>query len=236
MPTISLFSLVLAVSPTVLVIWIAFRWSGAGAELIYATARMVVQLLLIGFALVYILETANPLIGLIVVAVMILVSAWISIRVIDTNRGQALLRAVVSLGLAGGVVLMFVLFVVLQIADPWYQPRIIIPIAGMIFSSAMTAITLAAERLGRELASGQSYHEARKSAWTAALIPQINALLAVGLVSLPGMMTGQILSGVDPLIAVRYQIVVMAMILQSSGLSVAIFLVLSKTDRNKSGG
>lgn len=236
MPTISLFSLLLAVSPTVLVIWIALKWAGSGAELIYATLRMVAQLLLIGFALVYILETENPLIGLVVVAVMILVSAWISIRVIDTNRGQALLRAVVSLGLAGGVVLMFVLFVVLQIADPWYQPRIIIPIAGMIFSSAMTAITLAAERLGRELAAGHSYHEARKSAWTAALIPQINALLAVGLVSLPGMMTGQILSGVDPLVAVRYQIVVMAMILQSSGLSVAIFLVLSNTDRDKSGG
>ena len=58
------------------------------------------------------------------------------------------------------------------------------------------------------------------------MIPQVNALLAVGLVSLPGMMTGQILSGVDPLIAVRYQIVVMAMILQASGFSVAIFLWL----------
>ena len=68
---------------------------------------------------------------------------------------------------------------------------------------------------------------ARSSAWTAALIPQINALLAVGLVSLPGMMTGQILSGVDPLIAVRYQIVIMAMILQASGFAVAIYLALA---------
>ncbi|PHQ93521.1 MAG: hypothetical protein COB40_14055 [Marinosulfonomonas sp.] len=209
MPTISLFSLVLAVAPT---------------------ARMVAQLLLIGFALVYIFETENALIGLAVVAVMIGVSAWISIRVIAEDRRRAFGRSVISLGLAGGVVLVFVLFVVLRISEPWYQPRLIIPIAGMIFSSAMTAITLAAERFGRERAAGASYVEARKAAWTAALIPQINALLAVGLVSLPGMMTGQILSGVDPLIAVRYQIVVMAMILQSSGLSVAIFLTLSKTE------
>ncbi|MGR3290071.1 MAG: ABC transporter permease, partial [Paracoccaceae bacterium] len=163
------------------------------------------------------------------VAVMILVSAWISIRVIKHDRGRALGRSIISLGLAGGVVLAFVLFVVLRISEPWYQPRLIIPIAGMIFSSAMTAITLAAERFNREREAGQSYEAARRAAWTAALIPQINALLAVGLVSLPGMMTGQILSGVDPLIAVRYQIVVMAMILQSSGLSVAIFLTLSKT-------
>ena len=102
-----------------------------------------------------------------------------------------------------------------------------IPFAGMIFSNAMTAITLAAERLQRELETGTPYKDARTAAWTAALIPQINALLAVGLVSLPGMMTGQVLTGVDPLIAVRYQIVVMAMIFQSAGFSVAMFLLLS---------
>ena len=66
---------------------------------------------------------------------------------------------------------------------------------------------------------------ARTTALDAALIPQVNALLAVGLVSLPGMMTGQILSGVDPLIAVRYQIVVMCMIFGSSGLAAVAYLV-----------
>lgn len=232
MPTISLFSLFLSICPTVIVIWIAFKWAGAGAEVIYATARMVVQLLIIGFALVYIFETDQPVIGLAVVTVMIIVSAWISIRIVRKNRARALFRSIIALGSVGGLVLVFVLFVVLRISDPWYQPRLIIPIAGMVFSTAMTAITLAAERFNRELADGYSYTDARNSAWTAALIPQINALLAVGLVSLPGMMTGQILSGVDPLIAVRYQIVVMAMILQSSGLSVAIFLWLSKTDHS----
>lgn len=70
-------------------------------------------------------------------------------------------------------------------------------------------ISIAAERLEREQAAGVSFERARSAAWTAALNPQINALFAVGIVSLPGMMTGQILSGVDPLIAGRHQIVVM---------------------------
>lgn len=228
MPVISLLSLALAITPTFLIIWIAFRWGGAGWEMIYATGRMVAQLLLIGFVLVYIFETDQPLIGLAVVAVMILVSAWISIRVIRKNRARALFHVTLSLAFGGGLILVFVLFLVLRVSDPWYQPRLIIPIAGMIFSNAMTAITLAGERFNRELMDGQSYPIARNTAWNAALIPQVNSLLAVGLVSLPGMMTGQILSGVDPLIAVRYQIVVMAMILQASGLSVAAYLWLSR--------
>ena len=66
---------------------------------------------------------------------------------------------------------------------------------------------------------------ARNTAWNAALIPQVNSFLAVGLVSLPGMMTGQILANADPLEAVRYQIMVMAMVMGSAGLAVAVFLV-----------
>ena len=73
------------------------------------------------------------------------------------------------------------------------------------------------------------YTDARKIALDAALIPQINALLAVGLVSLPGMMTGQILSGVSPLIAARYQIMVMCMIFGAAGLSTIIYLKLRES-------
>jgi putative ABC transport system permease protein len=96
----------------------------------------------------------------------------------------------------------------------------------MIFANAMNALSIAAERFESERAQGNGYIPARAAAYRAALIPIINSLFAVGLVSLPGMMTGQILSGVDPLIAVRYQIMVMLMILSSAGISVAIFLTL----------
>lgn len=226
MPPISVSSLAVSILPCLGIAWIAHRWASRGGELLYAVARMVVQLLLIGFALIYIFESGNALVGTVVVAIMVSASALISIRLVKQDRALAFTRALLALGLAGGGVLIFTLVAVLQVGDPWYQPRLIVPIAGMVFSNAMTSITLAAERFQNELNTAQTYQQARNTAFTTALIPQINALFAVGLVSLPGMMTGQILSGVDPLIAVRYQIVIMAMVLQASGFSVAIFLWL----------
>jgi putative ABC transport system permease protein len=103
----------------------------------------------------------------------------------------------------------------------WFEPRFVVPLAGMIFANSMNTLSLAAER-SREV----DYENARRIALDAALIPQINALLAVGLVSLPGMMTGQILSGVDPMVAVRYQIMVMCMTFGSAGLGAACYLGL----------
>jgi len=97
----------------------------------------------------------------------------------------------------------------------------------------MNSISLAGERVTAELSRDVSYNEARSIALQASLIPITNSLLAVGLVSLPGMMTGQILSGVSPLIAARYQIMVMCMTFGSAGLSAAIFLALIKTDLDK---
>ncbi len=235
MPTISLTALALSLLPCLGIAWIAHAWAGGGRQMLYATARMAVQLLAIGFALVFLFETPNPWLGLAIVAAMIAISALISVRVVRRDKGRALVHAGIALGLAGGAVLLFTLYAVLQLRDPLYQPHIIIPIAGMVFANAMTAITLAAERRANALETGATPDEARRAAWTAALIPQVNALLAVGLVSLPGMMTGQILSGVDPLIAVRYQIVVMAMILQASAYSVAVFLWLEGRIRPGAG-
>ena len=86
------------------------------------------------------------------------------------------------------------------------------------------AVSLAAERVQAELAHGGSWAKARNTAYQAAMIPVINSLLAVGLVSLPGMMTGQILSGVSPLLAARYQILIMCLIFAAAGLAAALFL------------
>jgi len=111
-------------------------------------------------------------------------------------------------------------------ADPWYQPAVMIPLAGMIFSNAMNSVSLAGERLYSELGHHNDFRRARNTALQAAMIPLINSLLAVGLVSLPGMMTGQILAGTSPLIAARYQIIVMCMVFSSGGISAALFLWL----------
>jgi len=232
MPEITLLALTVSLLPILGVAWISHRWAGSGGEMFYSTGRMLVQLLLVGFVLVFVFASPSPWIGAIVVSVMILASSAIAVRTVSTDRMAAFWKAVISIGLVGSLVLIFILYVVLRLSGPLYQPRMMIPLAGMIFSNAMTAITLAAERLQREEEAGLSFPQARSAAWTAALIPQINALFSVGIVSLPGMMTGQILSGVDPLIAVRYQIVVMAMILQASGYGVALFLWLSHRPKN----
>ena len=105
----------------------------------------------------------------------------------------------------------------------------------MIFANAMNAISLAGERLYSELNHNQDYARARNTAFQAAMIPVTNALLAVGLVSLPGMMTGQILAGTSPLIASRYQIIVMCMIFSSAGISVALFLTFLKNRAENRG-
>ena len=136
-------------------------------------------------------------------------------------------KALTGIAVGGGLTLALVTQVILEL-DPWYMPRYMIPLAGMIFSNSMNSVSLAAERLTSEMDRGMRYSNARGIALTTALIPITNSLFAVGIVSLPGMMTGQILAGVDPLIAVRYQIMVMCMIFSSAGISSACFLLLSK--------
>jgi putative ABC transport system permease protein len=96
----------------------------------------------------------------------------------------------------------------------------------MIFANSMNTVSLAGERFSMEQQRGKTYQDARKIALQTAMIPQINALLAVGLVSLPGMMTGQILSGIEPLTAARYQIMVMCMIFSTAGLSAVTYMSL----------
>ena len=93
----------------------------------------------------------------------------------------------------------------------------------------MNSVSLAAERLESECRSNQPYELARQRAFQAALIPIINSLFAVGLVSLPGMMTGQILAGASPLLAARYPILVMCMLFGASGISAAAYLMPTRS-------
>jgi putative ABC transport system permease protein len=191
---------------------------------------MLIQLLAIGYVLTYVLETDQPWIVLAVVAFMIAMSAWIALRPIADQRLQMFVAVLVTVGTCGGGVLLLVTQFVLELPR-WFEPRYVVPLAGMIFANTMNTVSLAAERFRSEITRDGEYALARKTAMEAALIPQINALLAVGLVSLPGMMTGQILSGIDPLIAARYQIMVMCMVFASGGLAAACYLTLQRNAR-----
>lgn len=224
---ISLFDLVWVLIPVAGVIVIYMRWTQERATLFYALFRMLIQLILIGYVLTYIFASESPYLVVLILCVMLIAASVISLRPLQKQEKSLYLYAFISILLGGIFTLMMVIFGVLDL-NPWYEPKFLIPLAGMIFANSMNAVSLAAERFESELKRESSYSDARATSYKAALIPIINALFAVGLVSLPGMMTGQILSGVDPLIAVRYQMMVMLMILGSAGISVAIYLVLMK--------
>jgi putative ABC transport system permease protein len=230
--TISLLNLAFAFIPVIVVIVILGKWKLGYKNSFYAIGRMLIQLLLIGYFLTYILKTESSLLVVTVLAVMLFSASWISLRTMSLPRKTLYLKSFCSILLGGGIVLLLMTQAVLNLR-PWYLPSYVIPLAGMIFANSMNSISLAGERLQAELARDISYEKGRMIALQAALIPITNSLLAVGLVSLPGMMTGQILSGISPLIAARYQIMVMCMIFSSVGISAAIFLSLIKADLEK---
>ncbi len=223
--TIPLHLLALSLLPVCAVLWIQFRWGLAWKEGIYGVSRMVAQLLIIGYFLLYIFGAKNVWILLAVLGVMVLAASWIALRTVKHKRRVLFAAVLVSVLLGGVSVLVLITQGVLRLS-PWYRADIMVPLAGMIFAGSMNAIALAAERYYEERRRSVGRVQARASAFRTAMIPITNALFAVGLVSLPGMMTGQILSGIDPLIAVRYQIMVMTMLYGSAGLSAALFLVL----------
>ena len=229
MYTLTLYDLLFAFIPAAIVIGVMIYQSLQYKTALYAMARMVLQLLLIGYFLIYIFKAETGIVILLVLSVMLLSASWISLRTVAEQRRVLYSKALLSIGVGGGITLILVTQVVIGL-EPWYKPSYMIPLAGMIFANAMTAISIAAERLSHDLSNDIPYHQASTQAYNAALIPVINGLFAVGLVSLPGMMTGQILSGVSPLIAARYQIMVMAMIFGASGLSVLLFLKLAKAN------
>jgi putative ABC transport system permease protein len=225
MQTISLINLSFMFLPILVVGYVYFKWTNNLYEIPKAVFRMILQLLLIGYVLVYLFDTKVPSLGYFIIFFMIAVSSFIALRNINTKDFNEYKKIFISIFIGGSLNLILVIFVVLEIDT--YEPRYIIPLAGMIYANSMNVISLASERFEKEI-QNSNYFFSRSIAFRASLIPQINTFLAVGLVSLPGMMTGQILNGADPLIATRYQIMVMSMVLGSAGISVIIYLLLKR--------
>jgi len=211
-------------------------------QLWWATLRMVVQLLFMGVWLSWVFYSENPL-WIVLVGVVMLSAAGYEItkrQQYRFKRLHGLLIGFLSLSFTALLLLIGVLTLIIQ-PDPWYQPQYAIPLLGMLLGNSMTAIGLGLDTLTRnavqmkakieaQLALGktakESIHFIKQQSLHSAMIPVINMLVAAGIISLPGMMTGQILAGVSPLVAVRYQIMIMTMILGTTGVSAAIMLHL----------
>ncbi|TDJ30772.1 MAG: ABC transporter permease [Gammaproteobacteria bacterium] len=227
--------LAVAFIPVLITLVIIFYWAKSVKSALLAIFRMLIQLMLIGYALNFIFNANSQWLILLVLIFMLVMASWISLNALPVDKRPLFFYSVSAILCGGGLNLVFITQGVLHV-DPWYQPQIIIPIAGMIFSNSMNAVSLAGERLFSEMEHKIDYLDARNTAFQASMIPIINSLLAVGLVSLPGMMTGQILAGTEPVIAARYQIIVMCMIFSSAGISAALFLHLIRNQAKKMAG
>lgn len=211
---------------------------GQEKQMLWASVRMVAQLIGVGYLLHLVFAIRSPL----PVLLMLLAMAAFSLQVMGArvkHRMPKFYRVVgTSIFIGCGGVTFFFCSLVVGYA-PWYDPRYLIPLAGMIIGNSMNGASLAAERLSAEIRERreeietaislganprQASETAVRTAFRAALIPTMNTMAATGIVSLPGMMTGQILSGTEPIVAVRYQIAIMCAI--TGAVAVTSFLIL----------
>lgn len=204
-------------------------------QILIAALRMVVQLVLVGFVLRFVFALSSPLLTLCVVVLMIAVAG----REAAARPERKLVRfgnqAISGAGVAAATFITAILALTTAIRpQPWFDPRYAIPLVGIILGNVMNSASLALDSLlggvrqeraaiEAQLALGHTYWRAMaaliRTSVRRGLVPIINQMSAAGLVTLPGIMTGQILAGLDPLEAAKYQILLMFLLSGGSGLA-----------------
>lgn len=202
-------------------------------QIFVAALRTTIQLLLVGLVLKWLFGAVNPLWLLLIALVMVLAAAREVV-----NRQERRFRGAWGFGMGASAmflssfaVCIFALTIVIR-NQPWYDPRYAIPLLGMLLGNTMNGIAIGLDRLTQtawqqraileaRLSLGERWSEAvrqiRRESIRGGMIPIINAMAVAGIVSLPGMMTGQILAGSPPVEAVKYQILIMFLIAAGSG-------------------
>ncbi|PLX22449.1 MAG: iron export ABC transporter permease subunit FetB [Ignavibacteria bacterium] len=213
---------------------------GLERDLLWGTLRSVAQLALLAFVLVYVFRIEQWYLVVAIYLMMILFAATIIRGRIKRTNATYVLPTFLSMALSY-VLISYVVVGVIVRADPWFLPMYFIPIGGMIIGNSMNAIAIALDRLFSDLlarraqvelrlclgaTSREASHEIVREAVRAGMIPSINAMMGVGIVFIPGMMTGQILAGSDPIVAVKYQIMVMLMLVGSTALGSVLVVLL----------
>lgn len=213
------------------------RWRvGLSKSLITAFTRMTLQLGIVGLYLQTLFNLDSFWLNTVWLMAMILMASWTICRQTDT-QWQRIIPAVMSGQLVAlGFMLPVLMLGVIQ-PSPWWEARYLIPVAGMLLGNTLSANVLAIDRLQSSMKQRHTEYEYYvalgaptphspfvKEAFSAALRPPIAAMSTLGIVSLPGMMTGQILGGTEPLLAVKYQLVIMIAIFIAVVLSTAVSL------------
>jgi len=212
-----------------------------GRDLAVGTLRTFAQLFLMGYVLVYVFSLQNMWLTLGMFTVMVAFAARIILARLKKEPVSLAWPLFLSMLASYSMVSLLVTAVIVE-AVPWWRPEIFIPLSGMVVGNSMTALAVSLERLFSDLRGQRSEIEAMlclgadsaeasrsvtRRAMSAGMIPSINSMMGVGLVFIPGMMTGQILAGQDPQQAVRYQIVVMLMLVGSTAVSALIMVRLA---------
>ena len=208
-------------------------------EIVLSSLRMTFQLVLVGYLLVYVFDHPHPVITIGIIIIMEAFAIYTIIKKFPSLLSKSL-KLVIALSMTAGTLLCLIYFLVVVVrVSPWYEPRYFIPIAGMVIGNAMTGISLGTKSLVEGMTTqkniveealnlGATPQAASKKiinqAFDSAILPTVNAMVGMGIVFLPGMMTGQILSGTSPLTAIAYQIAIMLGILGAVALSVIIML------------
>lgn len=213
---------------------------GRGRDFIVATVRMTIQLVLAGYLLDLVFGQNNPLVTLLILFFMQGFAIYTIISRLKGVISDRLKKIVVAAIFIGTSIPLAYFMLIVIAAEPWYEPRYFIPIAGMTVGNSMTGISLGAERLSQALKSGRAKIEEAlmlgatpqmavsdilSETFSAAIIPTMNSMLGMGLVFIPGMMTGQILAGSSAVEAIKYQIVIMMGI--TGSVSLAVFLLIN---------
>ena len=210
---------------------------GLARQLLVVALRTTVQLLLIGYVLHALFAHVHPGWVALLSLVMLAVAGYeVTARQQHRFRGWWSFGAgTLSMFVSSFAVTAFALIAIIGV-EPWYAPQYAIPLLGMLLGNTMNGVALAMDTLVKtvwrerpvieqRLLLGQDRDQAladiRRDAMRTGMIPIVNAMAAAGLVSLPGMMTGQILSGTPPLEAVKYQILIMFLIAAGTGFGIA---------------
>jgi putative ABC transport system permease protein len=230
------------IAAALLVINCAVSWAlslGLGRQLAISAIRMTVQLTILGFVLLKIFGMSSPAAVLLLAAAMTLIAGVSAVRRIQYRfpgiYGTSILAVWASTWAVGTVAIALIVK-----PQPWYDPHVVIPLAGMVLGNSLTGVSLGLDRFLSELRQRRDEVEMRitlgASRWQAcqsefaaatrtAMIPILNTMSVAGIVSLPGMMTGQLLAGASPIQAVQYQIMIMFVI--AAAIAIGVLLALA---------
>lgn len=208
-------------------------------EILISSVRMTIQLMIVGYILAYVFGNANPVFTLVILALMLIFAIYNIYQRAKIPLNKELKKKI-ALSMTVGVIATLIYFILVTLnVKPWYNPRYVIPIAGMIIGNTMTGVSLGVNTLlegmhtkkqmvESALMLGAKPNEASRpiinQAFDSAMLPTINSMVGMGIVFLPGMMTGQIIGGASPIQAIRYQIAVMLGIVGGASLTVLLFV------------